>query len=333
LSSTDGIYKIHFDGTEGNANITYDASNWARWLWLSTDTNEPREWVSHPVAAGAIKSSPIVANLDGNPCLVFGSEDGKVYAIHADGSDATGWTDGISLPNGDPVTASLLYGKVVVGASAPQVIAASTDGNVYALWKDGTDHGGEAVAETWTCTQSAQDEYVRATPAFCSLNGTTVSLIVGSTDGIYKIDLYDAAYQPGSARWPWPTFHYDTARTGCRDSRPAQGPLSASVIGKARKADGTGIAGVRVEIRYLSGGSGVPAVANRPGADRVDPVFAAGNDTENDEANEGGFVINQLPVGAGIQYRVTLKRTGYADQYRDVTATTAGLKTVADVVY
>ena len=52
-----------------------------------------------------------------------------------------------------------------------------------------------------------------------------------------------------------------------------------------------------------------------------------------DEINEGGFVINQLPVGAGIQYRVTLKRTGYADQYRDVTATTAGLKTVTDVVY
>ena len=47
-----------------------------------------------------------------------------------------------------------------------------------------------------------------------------------------KINLDNATFQPGTTRWPWPTFHHDNARTGCNTTTTPT-MVSASVIGKS----------------------------------------------------------------------------------------------------
>ena len=321
------------DGDAHNDVVVADDGG-ALWIWSGRPVSP--SWTSQTVGTAAIWSSPVIANLDGQACVIFGCDDGRVYAVHSDFSPAAGWSGGILLNAASPtkpIKASPIVGDVM-GTGQPQVVVASTDGNVYALWKDGANHSGGPIAEIWTCVQSDWGQ-ILATPAICTLSNaqpSMLSLVVGSTDGIYKMDLYSATFQPGTTRWPWPTFHHDNARTGCNNTTTPS-LVSASVIGRAVTSGGVGVPGVSINIAYSAGGTGTPGVANRPGQARVDPVYTAGNSTANDEINEGGFVINQLPVGLEVQYRLTFHRSGYPDKYRYISAMTAGLKTATDVVY
>jgi len=316
------------DGDSHN-DIAVGDDNGKLWVWSGRPVSPA--WTSYPTADAPICSSAALADIDGNgrPEAIFGSDDGRVYAQHPDGTPAPGWAGGVPLHEGKPVKASPVVGDVLnVGTNEPQVVVGCTDGNVYVLWKDAANHAGGAVAAIWTCARSTGTE-VLATPTICSLDGSQVSLIVGSTDGMYKIGLYNASFQPGSPRWPWPTFLYNAARTSCNDNTtyPA---ASVSIIGRVRTSAGVGVPGASVSVEYESGG--VPRVAGRSDP-RVNPVYTAGNTTAGDEINEGGFVINQLPtLSAGARYKLTINKPGYPSRYAYVTPA-AGKNVIADVVY
>jgi hypothetical protein len=177
---------------------------------------------------------------------------------------------------------------------------------------------------TWTCSQSPGSTTTYATPALCSLDGSTVSLVVGSSDGIYKIDLYNATFQAGSARWPWSTFHRDAARTGCVTS-PSTTYVSASVIGRVTsQSTGLPIPGASVKVEWYDGTNWViPEVYGRSNSRYpigIDSVTTVGQYDDGSEINEGGYVINQLPPNRS--YRLTITATGYIARQVTVPVTT-----------
>jgi len=274
------------------------------YLWLSSTS----AWSSHQLASTSdsdkkIKSSPVIAELGGQKCVVVGCNNGRVYAVKSDWTPITGWpSDGIcpSWRSGFKIIASPVIADVM-NTGSPQIVVACTDGNVYALWPDGNNHAGGPVAKVWVCAQSAGVE-VDSTPTVCSLDGTQVCMIVGSTDGIYKVDLYSLqqgeSFVPNSARWPWPTFHRDNARTGC-NTAPAN-PVCASIMGTVT-LNGAALPLAKISIKTL-GGQNVP-VQGQSSATRIDPVRSVGDLTANNEVDEGAYCINQLPPNA--TYRIT----------------------------
>lgn len=309
---------------------------WHRYQITSTD--DPNR---------AIKSSPAIANLDGQTCIIFGCNNGKVYAIHSDGSSVSGWNGGILLRDGmrtDPesgsdvtysIRTSPLVGNVVTETNDPQVIVGCIDGNIYALWKDGTNHAGGPVARVWTCAQT-DDAAILATPTLCSLSGTTLDLIVGSTDGIYRINFPSITFDSANTtRWPWTTFHYDAARTGCTTA-PSTTMVSSSIVGRVKSGGGTYIQGASVKIEWYntSTSSWVMStpVFGRSSETRTNPILTAGAGGANDELNEGGFVISQLTPNR--RYRLTISKTGYTTKVVSVNSDLAiptGKITMADI--
>jgi hypothetical protein len=321
----DGINDVAVGDTDGGL-----------WIHLSSDT---QYWRRYPVADAdpynwrAIRSSPAIATIDTEKCLVFGCDNGRVYAIKPDGTAMPGWEGGILLRPAETtpfsVRSSPVIGMVVAGSNEPQIVVGCIDGNVYALWKDGVNHQGGPVARMWTCTQD-DTKSVLSTPTLCSLDGTHLGLVVGSTDGIYRIHFGDIEYDPDNWNlWQWRTFHYDAARTGCNTSSSAT-KVSASVIGKVRTSTGVGIAGVQVYIKDLTTNQN-PVVHNRSGETRPTYLNTAGNATANDEINEGGYVINQLIPGRS--YLLTFKRTGYTDRTYQLNNASTDINLVPDVVY
>ena len=203
---------------------------------------------------------------------------------------------------------------------------------MYALWIDGRSHaGGNPVAHTWTCAQTSGVE-INATPTICSLGGSQpgmLSLIVGSTDGMYKIDLYSTTFQPNTSRWPWPTFHRDAARTGCY-TNPSTTMVSASIVGQVTsQSSGMPIHGASVKVEWYDGSAWViPAVYGRADQRYADPqvdyVTTAGIYDNGSEINEGGFVINQLPPSRS--YRLTVSKSGYTQTQVMVSVTTGAAR-------
>ena len=335
----------HIDGDNYN-DIAVGDEDGVMWVWLSSDSiwhNYRIEETSNQHKA--IRSSPVLANLDGQTCIVFGCNNGKVFALHSSTGDqnavsyAAGWSGGILLRSGtrvDPednysetpfsVRTSPLVGNVLTDTSDPQVIVGCIDGSVYALWKDGTNHSGGPVAKVWTCAQT-DDAAILSTPTLCSLNGTSLDLIVGSTDGIYRINFSTITFDPNNTtRWPWTTFHYDAARTGCTTS-PSSTKVSASIIGRVTsQSTGKPIPGAHVKVEWYNGSTWViPAVYGRTeprylNSQQMDYVVTAGQYDNGSEINEGGFVINQLPPNTS--YRLTISKTGYTTKQVTVTVTT-----------
>ena len=272
-----------------------------------------------------IKSSPAIVELNGQRCVVVGCNNGKVYAIKSDGTPITGWpSDGIRLNTAGSykVAASPVVGDVM-NTGSPQIVVGSTDGNVYALWSDGNNHAGGPVAKVWTCAQ-ASGVYVYSTPTICSLDGSQVSLIVGSTDGIYKINLYSLqqgeTFTPGSARWPWPTFHRDNARTGSTTALAS--PVSASIMGTVTLS-GSPVPLAKISIKTLAD-QNVPVQGRS--ATRINPVRSVGDATANNEVDEGAYCINQLPPNA--TYRITASDANDQHQTTFDIAVTTGMTRV-----
>ncbi len=309
------------DGDPGNSVAVGDVDG-GMLIHLSTD-QASNFWRRYQVAAQgeSIQSSPIIVNLDtGGNSVVFGCNDGKVYAIHADGTPVSGWAGGILLNPGDPqpIQASPLYGNVVSGTTDPQVIVACGDGNVYALWKNGTNHSGGPIAAIWTCSQNTNDA-ITSTPTLCSIDGTHLDMIVGSPDGLYKIHFDGANGNPNITvnsnwtYWPWRTFHYNNARTGCSGLVPST-KVSASIIGRVTsQSTETPILGASVKVEWYNGSAWViPAVYGRTNSrypSGTNSVTTVGNYTDGSEINEGGYVINQLPPNTS--YRLTISAQGY----------------------
>lgn len=322
------------DGDSDN-DIAVGTNGGRLYLWLSSGNT----WTSFPLAASAdsdkaISSSPVIAELNGQRCVVVGCNNGRVYAMKSNGTPIAGWpSDGIcpSLRGpGFKIIASPALADVM-NTGNPQIVVGCTDGNVYALWADGNNHAGGPVAKAWVCAQSTGVE-VDSTPTICSLDGTQVSMIVGSTDGIYKIDLYTLgqgeSFLPNSSRWPWPTFHRDNARTGCQttDTDPAPS-VSASIAGKIT-LNNNPVQGAKVYIRVLPGLT-LPGVYGRT-VTRTDPMLSAGDAASStDECDEGQYCLSQLPPNQTYRITVTDASGGHSTTAPDVAVTTG--RTVLDI--
>lgn len=274
------------------------------YLWLSST----QTYTSYTLSSDAnkkIESAPVIAEFDGQRCVIVGCNDGKVYAIKSDGTPITGWPSrGISpswYMSGGIIASPLVAD--VMNTGSPQIVVACTNGDVYALWPDGNNHLGGPIAAGWRCAQEEGIE-INSTPTVCSLDGTNVSMIVGSGDGIYNIDLYTLeqgqSFISNGSRWPWPTFHRDNARTGCTTS--SSSPVSASISGKVTLND-VPVQGARISIRMDGYPTQPPAVYGRSST-RTDPVLSVGNTASStDEYNEGQYCISQLPPNS--TYNIT----------------------------
>ncbi|HEY2772660.1 MAG TPA: FG-GAP-like repeat-containing protein [Candidatus Binatia bacterium] len=102
-------------------------------------------------------SPPLLHDLDkdGAQDIVFGASDGKIHALHSDGTELSGWpvqTHALALPStvsfGDlgtdyhsAVLAGIAIGDIDQDGN-DEVIAADMDGSVYAFHRDGTTVSG-----------------------------------------------------------------------------------------------------------------------------------------------------------------------------------------------
>ncbi len=130
--------------------------------------------------------------------MVVGSDDGKVYAWHADGTAVTGWPRTTGGAVGcSPALADL------DGDGKPEVIIGSNDGNVYAWQADGT------LAAGWP---RATGSPVQGSPAVADVDGdgrmeVFVACLAGS---VYAWKCNTRSHD----RLAWPTFQHDAQRTG-----------------------------------------------------------------------------------------------------------------------
>jgi PKD repeat protein len=151
-------------------------------------------------------SSPAVADLDGDgdPEIVVGSWDGKVYAWHVNGTAVSGWPQA----TGDGITSSPVVGDIDRDGQ-PEVVVGSWDGKVYAWHADGTALPG------WP--QDAGGA-VTSSPALADLGyDGKLEVIVGGGDD--KVHVWRA---DGSVPYGWPQEAY-----GPIASSPAAAPLDA----------------------------------------------------------------------------------------------------------
>ena len=79
---------------------------------------------------GAVESSPALGDIDcdGQPEVVVGSADGKVWAFNGDGSNASGWP----VQTGDDVRSSPALGDID-GDGLVEIVVGSFDGYVWAF--------------------------------------------------------------------------------------------------------------------------------------------------------------------------------------------------------
>ena len=179
-----------------------------------------------------VSGSPALGDLDGDGLLevVVGSNDGEVYAWHADGTAVTGWPQ---------TTGGAVYGSPALGdldgGGSLEVVVGSNDGKVYAWHADGTAVAG------WPQATGGQ---VDGTPALADLDGDgDLEVLVGS----YDTKVY-AWHDDGSAVAGWPV-----STGGWVRSSPALGDLDGGgldvVAGSydgnlyAWHADGTSVSG------------------------------------------------------------------------------------------
>lgn len=283
-------------------------------FWVSLSTQQ--QWAAYPVSGASIESSPGVASLDGSPTLVFGNDEGRVFAIHADGTPAIGWpAAGLLLTPGFPIKASPLAGDVTRD-SQPEVLIAGTDGVLYAIWSNAEAHPGGPIAATWRC--GTEDPVILATPALGSIDGSHLDLVIVSNNGVFVVHFPSITFnEQDFVRWPWRTFHGDNARTGCWECSQAS-VVCSSVAGRVVDAvSGDAVVGATISILDLTTNPhSVPAVFGRSET-RPTSIVSAGNTVPGDEANEGGYIFNQLPPSH--TYRITAEMDGYTAGSQDVT--------------
>ncbi|MGD0113681.1 MAG: FG-GAP-like repeat-containing protein [Armatimonadota bacterium] len=140
---------------------------------------------------GQVWSSPAIGDMDGDGQLevVVGSNDGKVYAWHANGTPVAGWPQATGgAVNSCPALADL------DGDGMLEVVIGSHDGKVYAWHANGTPVAG------WPQTTG---NAIGSCPAVGDLDGDgTLEVVCGSGDG--KVYAWHADGTP-LAGWPQST--------------------------------------------------------------------------------------------------------------------------------
>jgi hypothetical protein len=207
-------------------------------------------------AGGEITSSPAVGDIDndGQPEIVFGCSDARVYALNGDGTLASGWPQGVQM--NEDLDSSPALGDIS-GDGIPDVVIGASNGRVVAWRGNGLPMAG------WPAfIRDAQNNNVpvRSSPILVDVdangvpeiiigdqigrlhgfyaNGTllpgfpiqTGNLIEGGpaawdldNDGLTEIvaESFDQKVYQWDTPWtfnklasPWPMFHHDPRHTG-----------------------------------------------------------------------------------------------------------------------
>ena len=197
-----------------------------------------------------VRSSPALADLDGDgkKDVVFGCNNGKVYAVKYDGTAVAGWENGILLHSdyGSPyaVQSSPAVADVIDGTldttGKPEVIVGCDDGFLYIIYANGRQHVNSSSVTTGPvaavrCCRPTGDDWSRvlSSPTVDDIDSDgNADIIVGSEGGMWRFAVSVAL----SGTNPWPTFHHDAARTGCATT-PASS-VSSSIVGQVRDTSG-----------------------------------------------------------------------------------------------
>jgi len=200
-SSDSKVYAWHHDGTT----VTFpDAPGWPQGT------------------AGWVNSSPALGDLDGDgsPEVVVGSNDGRVYAWHYDGTPVDGWPKSTGwIVDGSPALGDL------DGDGDLEVVVGSWDGDVYAWHDDGT------AVNSWPYSIGPTSAF-HSSPAVADLDGDgDLEVAIGSDDGNVYAWTCDI---PTVDRSPWPMFRHDRRRTGRHqvadfDASPREGSVPLTV--------------------------------------------------------------------------------------------------------
>ncbi len=278
---------------------------------------------------GMVRSSPALYDLDGDSKLdvIVGSDSGRLFAFNWKGEHVEGWSGGIRLNSSAvyPIQSSPVIGDVN-GDGQTEIVVGCDDGNIYSIYRDGTDHvvnGTPTGAIAWirSCVPpGVASAKVTSTPAIDDVDADGhVDVVAASSEGVY-IFHFDAPYTESETLFPWPTFHRDNQRTGCVTAPPA--PTFASIQGCVRK-NGAAVTDAQVYITY-NDGAPVYEPHSSPAVERS-YVLTVGT-TDASEARRGTFCINQLP--ANSTYKLTIKASGEPDKVVSDIAVTTGLTRV-----
>lgn len=291
------------------------------YIWLSSD----QSWKGYP-AGGPVKSSPALFDIDGDGKLdvIVGSLDGRLLAFNWQGRAPDGWTDGIRLNSSGiyGIESSPVVGDVD-GDGEPEMVVGCNDGNIYAVYRHGTENKKNGVptgpiAWTRSCVPpGATSVKVLSSPVIDDLDADgKVEVVASGTEGVYVFH-FDAPYTGDPQHYPWPTFHRDNQRTGC--TTPPPGPTYGSIQGLVRK-NGAGVLDAKVYIAHSDGSPVYEPHSNPPVArGHVLTVGTAGVE----EARKGAYCINQLPPNS--TYKLTIEAPGEPVKVVDGIAVTTGL--------
>jgi hypothetical protein len=185
----DGTLEVAVPTTQGQAYL------------LNHDlTNYPGAW---PLSGTGAISTIAFANVSGTnpPELVFDDHSGDVFAVHADGSAATGWPHGV---NGG---ATLLASPTVddISGGSPSVLVAASDSNGYA-WLGGSADSGWPKALTDACDLSAASGDIDADGRMEAVFATRTGLMVLG---------FGTPQDRSHVRQQWPMYGYNSERDFC----------------------------------------------------------------------------------------------------------------------
>lgn len=150
---------------------------------------------------GGIRAAPAVADLDGDgkPEVLVGSEDGKLYAWHANGAPLAGWPVKVATGGSYRVLATPAVGDID-GDGQPEVVIALADGKLYALSAAGARKPGWPASLGDNADQY-ESQIVNSSPVLADLDGDGArEIVVGSTDKRLYVFNGD-----GTLRWSYPT--------------------------------------------------------------------------------------------------------------------------------
>lgn len=302
---------------DGRNDVVVGADNGNIYVLHSTDG----AWASYNVG-GELKSSPALCDLDGDGVLdiVLGSESGRVFAFKGTGQAVVGWGGGILLNSQGTfgIESSPTVGDVT-GDGEINVVIGCNDGNVYALYREGTNHRDAAGALTgpiaWvrSCLPTGQSSArVMTSPVIDDLDGDgKVDVVAAGDQGVFVFKL-DAPYVPDPALYPWPTFHRDNQRTGCAAGLPE--PIRASIQGIVTH-NGLPVTKAKVYI-YYEDESPVPIPHTNPPRPRSYVLTVGALDV--DEHAKGSYCINQLEPDR--TYKLKVVAAGMSDTWVTVNA-------------